>query len=395
MKEEKNNIDHFLKETLNGYHPSPSTEAWEGVSRKLPLVSTVQFLRFNRYYILAVMFVGLLITSVWLYTHHNFTENMQVKQIKTNENFTPDIPKQATINKKQETLKASDPSDLHKDEPKNIPQLETADSKPQKPDNLKAPIAEVTGKTRNDIHEVSGEPDPVKDENVQGSWTQKTMPSLRTILLDEIPVVWNFQGSTRLQSQLTNPLFDQPTRKDYFPGSDISCAINLYPEVVMANSRLKPSYGFELTGLIVGKDYLFEAGTGISRTGDDGNYLVSYSQYDSTGFYYKVSSFSIDPVTGKPIYKTSPEVVYDTIDYKSSLSTGNYYTYARFPQSAGNSMLELKRISLWLKAGAVWSAMLSSEENDPEFRNNKALYFTVENNTPSRIKSFWQLSAGL
>lgn len=397
MTEEQKNIDRFLKESLDGYHRPPSAGAWKGVSRSLPVISMFQFIRFNRYYVAAVIIAGFLITAYWLYPDHkNYIDKTGVPVTTINKNDP------ATVNNGKDTGTKSGKYILPGPEKNNMKHAVTKPGGSVTSDEQnhglesKEISINVTGK-KETIHINVPSDTSCLRESIPSRITfqQKSMPSLQAILLGATLPYKGIQSLPDRISILNEPLYGTPSRKDYFPGSDFMLAVSIIPEMNKIRNTFRSSYGFELTGLLAGKDYILEAGAGLSRSGDEGNYLINYSQYDSTGFYYKVTSFTIDPATGKPVYNTSPEAVFDTVNYESAILTADHFTYARFPVNAGLRVGGFKRISLWLKAGATWSVMLRSEINDPLFRNEKALYHTVENYTPTRIRSFWQLSAGL
>jgi hypothetical protein len=142
-------------------------------------------------------------------------------------------------------------------------------------------------------------------------------------------------------------------------------------------------------------DFYLETGLGFNVSDDDGQYKIDYEQYDSIGYYYKVNSFAIDEITGQPVYNTGLEAVFDTVNYNTSESTRNTYTYLYLPLYAGVKLYEFKRLSLNLQAGIIYSVLISQNEPDASYTNDQATRITITNENPSRISSNWIGAASL
>lgn len=154
------------------------------------------------------------------------------------------------------------------------------------------------------------------------------------------------------------------------------------------------SHGFEVTGRFISNDWHLSAGAGLIFSKDNGMFDVRYNQYDSVGYYYKVTSFSIDPETGKPDFNTIPENVYDTVDYFFSTQPQNHYTYLVLPVYGGINAYRFKRFGIDLEAGMIYSLLVSEKEEDYAYTNDKALSINIANETPSRIKAYGQVYLG-
>jgi hypothetical protein len=124
-------------------------------------------------------------------------------------------------------------------------------------------------------------------------------------------------------------------------------------------------------------------------------YDIRYSQYDSIGYFFKVNSFTIDEENNEPVFNTSVENVYDTVFYRQSSNTSNYYTYLEIPVYAGINVFSQKKFSVYLKTGFSYSILLDDYETAPDYENDLATWIYIVNKTPVRNKSFWQLSAGV
>ncbi len=189
------------------------------------------------------------------------------------------------------------------------------------------------------------------------------------------------------------------SKLDY--GSDKSFSYGLYisPEIIFTNDEensKKLQVNMDaVVNYKTNEDFYLQGGVGIGISQDDGRYSVDYSQYDSIGYYYEVNSFTIDPITGKPVFKTTVENVYDTIDYNTLTLTGNRYTYFRLSGFFGYKVHSVKRFSVFVKGGLTYSILASTYEPNPGYTNNDAINIEITNETPQRIQDTWQLSAGL
>jgi hypothetical protein len=113
------------------------------------------------------------------------------------------------------------------------------------------------------------------------------------------------------------------------------------------------------------------------------------------GYFYQVNSFEIDPVTGEPVFKTTLEGLYDTVDYQTSETVDNLYTYLRIPLYAGYKIREFKRFSVYLKAGGIYSVLVGSNESGADYTNDNATSIIIEDETPQRVHSYFKLSASV
>ena len=71
------------------------------------------------------------------------------------------------------------------------------------------------------------------------------------------------------------------------------------------------------------------------------------------------------------IFNTDLESVYDTVDYTTSESTRNTYTYLYLPLYAGVKLYEFRRLSLNLQAGIIYSVMIGQHEPEASYTNDQ------------------------
>lgn len=140
----------------------------------------------------------------------------------------------------------------------------------------------------------------------------------------------------------------------------------------------------------------FETGLNYMISDDNGRYLINFSSYDSIGFYNKVVSFSPDLQNpGRVIYNTVVEGVYDSVAHNRNATTSNQYTYLQIPMMAGYRIYADRIFTVSLKAGPVFSLMTGSREESVTFSQEGTSLIGIDNQSPSRVSSNWQIAAGL
>jgi len=138
------------------------------------------------------------------------------------------------------------------------------------------------------------------------------------------------------------------------------------------------------------------SGIGISYIADDGIYRIDYKSKDSVGFYNMVVSYAINQQNPSEIvYTTQQVVVYDSIQHIADDRTRNRYTYLQIPFLAGFRILETNRLGFTIHAGPMVSFLVGKKEAEPFIDYANARIIRIDNNTPVRVTTSWQLWLGL
>jgi len=162
--------------------------------------------------------------------------------------------------------------------------------------------------------------------------------------------------------------------------------------------KKKNGYSIDLTAIYQKDHFLLRSGIGVSVSNDNGEFVIDYQTNDSTGFYYGVYSFHIDPDDPEnPIFDTYHETVYDSVEHTSYEHPENQYTYIQIPLLIGYKVLEINRFSCAIMGGPLLSILVQEDENTIGFSDVDASLINIEDNTPQRLKTNWQfmISAGL
>ena len=138
--------------------------------------------------------------------------------------------------------------------------------------------------------------------------------------------------------------------------------------------------------------FSLRTGVGLSYVADDGIYNIEYKSKDSVGFYNQVTSVAVNLQDPKEIiYYTHRIVVYDSLEHIADNRTRNRYTYFQIPILAGFRLYESTRLGLTLQAGPMVSFLVREKEAEPVIDYPNARIIRIDNNTPARIKTNWQI----
>jgi len=140
--------------------------------------------------------------------------------------------------------------------------------------------------------------------------------------------------------------------------------------------------------------FSISSGLGLGYVFDEGKYAVEYKSYDSVGFFNQVVSYTIGG-NNEIIYDTRVTPVYDSLLHSDDPRTNDRYTYLQVPLLIGFRLVEAGRFSLTFRAGPSVSLMIGSRKSDPVIEYPGARIVRVDDDTPARVKTTWQLLADL
>lgn len=127
---------------------------------------------------------------------------------------------------------------------------------------------------------------------------------------------------------------------------------------------------------------------------DQGKYRVDYKSRDSVGFYTVVVSFAAGP-DNEVVYHTQMITLYDSILHRDDPRTNNRYTYLRIPVLLGYKIFEHNRFSLTFRAGPALTLLLGNKKGEPVIEYANARIIRIDEETPARMKTNWQIWADL
>jgi hypothetical protein len=140
--------------------------------------------------------------------------------------------------------------------------------------------------------------------------------------------------------------------------------------------------------------FTIASGFGLGYVYDEGDYRVEYKSQDSIGYFTGVTSYTVG-INNEIIYNTHTVNVYDSLQHLDDFRTRNRYSYLQVPLLLGYRFFETNRISLSFQTGPAISILLGSRQSDPVIEYSNATIIRVDDNTPARVKTNWQIWANL
>jgi hypothetical protein len=401
MDKKFNNIDDLLRSTLDSFEQKPDLSVWKKISSNLKEGNNFVFLSGK-----TLLFVaGLILLSALISLfNHPFRSNIPVESELTQ--TSSEIKSGG-----QEIMETEDSGTQNsiKNPDKNASVINSPDNNTSFALN-NASNEELKEKTEapaiSNTVEENYSRDPENFNDLTGSDQGKYLltgfyPTLvsKTFAKNQLHYYPSGFAPEFVSTRSYNTLFPgsaihYPGMEDYVKKANIIYGFNLIPEYVFVDKgETFKCISAELSGRYRRNDFYLETGLGISISENDGTYHIGYDQYDSIGYYYKVTSFTISESSGKPVFNTGVEAVYDTVNYSLTEKTRNTYTYLYLPVYAGLRLYELKRVSLSLQAGIIYSVLINQNEPGSEYANENATRIIVTNESTSRISSNWIMSA--
>ncbi|MBL6950440.1 MAG: hypothetical protein ISR57_07330 [Bacteroidales bacterium] len=177
----------------------------------------------------------------------------------------------------------------------------------------------------------------------------------------------------------------EPVRKQRPQSFDIG--LNITPDMVFyrnPSSSFKYNYTFDAgTKYNIGRFYL-QSGLGATYSTAIGDYAISYRKNDSIGYYYVISSYSVDPGEPGVQLETKQVTVYDSVNYFYDYSTKNRYLYLQIPLNFGYRIIDKPRWRLSVEAGLLYAYLISITEPTPSFYMPEARILDIARRTPER-----------
>ena len=133
-------------------------------------------------------------------------------------------------------------------------------------------------------------------------------------------------------------------------------------------------------------------GIGIGYTYDEGVYKVHYESNDSVSYFREVIGYYTDPANpSNIIYITKNHTIYDSVTHIADDRTRNRYTYIQIPVLLGYTVLETPRFSLGFEAGPALTILINEKKAEPEINIPNGRLILLQDNTPPRLSTNWQL----
>jgi hypothetical protein len=143
--------------------------------------------------------------------------------------------------------------------------------------------------------------------------------------------------------------------------------------------------------------YSVRTGAGLSITTGTNQVLVSYNQY--LGTFQKLDSITFHwnqaHTQMVPTYYLSKKDVFDSLIKQESAKIVKRYTYLQIPLILGYDFWTSDRFSLGVRLGPVFSVLVSTQQLSGSYDPGKNKIITVNQATPDRINTNWQILGGV
>ncbi len=135
-------------------------------------------------------------------------------------------------------------------------------------------------------------------------------------------------------------------------------------------------------------------GLGLGYVFDEGKYRIDYQSRDSIGYFNNVISYTTG-TNNEIIFTTETKNVYDSLLHVADDRTRNRYAYLQVPFLLGYRLFESNSVSFTFQAGPAVSFLIGTHESSPVINYPNARIIKVDDETPARRTTNWQIWANL
>lgn len=388
--DEGGQLDNLFRTGLDSFRVEPPPSLWNGISRKL---LWRELLRFNFSNVSVGWWAGgiLLLTTIIAVTYLNINDNETVADMASAPAaiYTPDQSSPINTGSTSTSLSAGTTGKGTPSEPMPlIKTRSTASSDPTSP-VAEASVAPVSDEAEiTTIRENASQP-------LDGPVTAvvSTAPAITPLNPIGMTPEIILPGTDTL-TIVTPERILLINRDNINPAPFFAAGFGITPEATYYSGPENYSkVNFSVNGSLTYNISRFSVSLlpGITYTSDEGSYRVTYKSHDSIGFFNRVVSYVVDPVTNQITYNTETVSIYDSVIHSADDRTLNRYTYINIPLLFGYRLFESTRFSLSVRLGPAVSMLVASREAEPVIDYPNSTIIRVENTTPARVQTNWQM----
>ena len=383
--DKKHSIDKLFHESLNGQKIEPSIGVWNSLSSNIPARRGSRTI----YYLMAAS--AALLISLMIFT----------RMFGLFETETLPVVEKDTPNNVTETIKSASAETNITDENQLIQIEEAGETALMKPGVINEPLAKQ-GIIADQAVEMR-ENKMIIDTRIQEDQADDMIDRLSYLYLSSLsgdPILSDSESDTDKSLEAVkeaSPRYNLDLEDAYVKSPDLlfgagfSPAVNIYPD-----GQNRNDLSFELIAAYEKSRFFIEGGIGANYATESVEYGVSYSSYDSVGYYVNIDAFTIYPE--KPdsiVFETSFKNIYDSINYFRIEENTNKYAYLQIPVRFGYRVLDNGRFSLDLKAGVIFSWQIFKDVPDVPYGGSDSEQIEVIRQYPDRLNINWQYTAAL
>ncbi len=384
IEERKHNIDKLFHESLGGQTIEPSKGVWTSLSTKIPSGRGSGILMF----FLSAIAIGVfsLFLSIELNTDNQLSDIPEnIEPNTTIESFIATDGEEQAIDQTEEPSKeiSDKDTDIKQSTPSSDLTVKALPTPVQKPVVHSKPLTNTASVN-----------DRQDNEDASIEHSRLDLLDYRIALIELDDPIDIYVGESR---PAEDPIFDLTIKDDYVKKADIllgagfSPAVNIYPD-----GQNRNDYSLELIAAYEKSRFIVEGGIGGNYATESVKYGITYSSYDSVGYYINVNSFNINPGNSDSIVlETSLKSIYDSIDHYRIEENTNKYAYLQIPLKIGYRIIEKNRFSLDLKIGVLFSLQVYKDVPDVPYQGNDGDRIEVIRHYPDRLTTNWQYTASV
>ncbi len=400
MKEErKHNIDKLFLNALGGDKIEPSTGVWESLSTHIPSKGGQGVILY---------FISALAIGAFVFLMHSTlvrpeeqvvaVSNLQEAEIQIN-NSTSSIPT-TDINdltspgtEEVGTASSSKASDLT-----NSTKPTTSSSLGTIPVSPNARAAKPEAYAENKLPVRSESDDQIEGDDDGWDYNNSYFYMEKVVLIPGQLTAPS--GKERMESsprEIGEAVLDLTFKDSYVRKAEVLFGVNLSPAVnIYPDRQNRNDYSLEFVSAVEKSRFIIESGIGGNYTTESVKYQITYSTYDSVGYYIGVTGFTVDPQNPDSVrFETSLKSVYDSINHFNIQENTNKFAYLQIPLRIGYRVIQKDRFSLDLKLGVLFSVQIYKEVPAVPYRGSDGEKIEVIRQYPDRLLTNWQYTAGL
>ena len=380
----EHNIDKLFHESLDGNRIDPSPVVWKSLSVNIPAGKGSNILSYMAA-ALALAFLSLLLN----YQLNNYSQDQEQAQQQTEEPFI-ERPENQTEQNTPPAINISEDSSLPTE-----PSSTTAIDPPE--DNIKANATTPVSKDDPAIEIVTTPPASTDKNNI--AFEKANYPGMQSLAGQQSIFLDSSRElvGTERTSDHPSPVFNMRLEDSYVKkgklelGATFGPAVSIYPD-----GQNRNDFTFEVLAVYENSRFFAEGGVGANYSSESAKYGITYSSYDSVGYFINIDAFTVDPQNPESIrFQTSTKSIYDSINKYRIAEKTNKYAYLQIPVRLGYRIIETGRFSLDLKAGIIFSWQIMKDVPEIPYQENDVDQIEVIRNYPDRLKTNWQYTAGI
>ncbi|MBS4056231.1 MAG: hypothetical protein KGZ82_02810 [Bacteroidales bacterium] len=389
---DNHNTDKLLRDALDGYRPVPDSSTKEKFLNRAAASAPAQT-HMNRLYLMLLLGALLLAIMAGLFYIPVFHSNNTVSE---NQAMTSSVSEPGTTDSSPATVSATDTMATKANNLTQSMATVTIAENVAKPVNTR--LIETTETTHPEYVAQDDEVTDTPVSEIEVGEAQVTSAGTEAVAINQPETI------TPLVTEEPLPVSDEkagdsPTQSKAAAGR-FGLGIFYRPEIVfniIENNKLIHNAGLELQYRFFDKRYMLRSGLGLSLSKGYYEYAVAYNEY--LGSYNHLDSITFTLAANKfhliPTYYQSERAVFDTGIQVTYSRVYKQHLYLQIPLEFGYDFFRSATTSLGFRLGPTLSLLIGHKPIQFVYDPGNDNIVQINQITPDRIRSNWQVSGGL